>query len=60
MEILNEKFYEKFTHIYKQSLNSQNTQDSQRELKSCLSELDVDLNVIRGLLDGLRLIRANL
>jgi hypothetical protein len=29
MDILIEKIYEKFTRIYKRSLNSQNTQDSQ-------------------------------
>jgi hypothetical protein len=60
MDILIEMFYEKFTRIYQQSLNSQNTQDSQRELKLFLSELDADVNVIRGLLGGLRIIRAYL
>jgi hypothetical protein len=60
MNEINERFYEKFTYIYEHSLNSQNTQDSQRELKSFLSKLDDDVNVIRGLLDGLRIIRANL
>jgi len=60
MNTLIEKFYERFTSIYQQSLDSQNTQNSQRELKSFLSDLDDDVNVIRGLLGGLRIIRSNL